>query len=80
MEQVSAPAISRTTKALADQQLVVRGRDKKDARVVYVKITNKGKDIIESARQQRITSIATELQAIPEHQRVLLTQIAKKLA
>lgn len=80
MEQVSAPAISRITKALAELQLIIRGRDKKDARVVYLKITNKGKEMIESVRRKRILRIADELKAIPESQLIELSNLTKQLA
>lgn len=79
LEQVSAPAISRIIKALAELNLIVRARDKHDARVVYVQITNKGKEIIESARQDRIANIATEIEVLSPAQILLLKDIAIKL-
>ena len=79
LEQVTAPAISRIIKALVELNLVVRARDKHDTRVVYVQVTNKGKDIIESARRDRIANIAAEIEVLSPEQILLLKEVAVKL-
>lgn len=80
MEQVSAPAISRIVSALVAQKFVLRSRDKRDARVVFVAATNKGKNIIEQGRNQRVKIIAAHLQKLDSIQKRQLHEIANILA
>ncbi|WP_223669219.1 MarR family winged helix-turn-helix transcriptional regulator [Kangiella shandongensis] len=57
-EKVSAPAITRTVKALEKQGYVIKSRSKTDQRVVYVAPTRKSQQIIESIRSKQKKLIA----------------------
>lgn len=79
MEQVSAPAISRTVTALENASLTARKRDNDDARIVVVSATAKGKRLVEEARRRRLNLVANELSRLPLKDLDTLSRIASIL-
>ncbi len=57
MEQVSAPAITRTVKSLEKQGYVIKSRSKTDQRVVYVAPTRKSQQLLDETRRKRVDRI-----------------------
>lgn len=57
MEQVSAPAITRTVKSLEKQGYVIKSRSKTDQRVVYVAPTRKSQQLLDETRRKRVERI-----------------------
>ncbi|GAA0197651.1 hypothetical protein GCM10009123_01120 [Kangiella japonica] len=62
-ESVSAPAITRTIKALEKQGFVIKSRSKTDQRVVFVAPTRKSQQVVDAVRiqQQKLISEILEL-------------------
>ena len=52
-EAVSAPAITRTIKALEKQGFVIKSRSKTDQRVVFVAPTRKSQQVVDAVRLQQ---------------------------
>ncbi|MBV36692.1 MAG: MarR family transcriptional regulator [Rickettsiales bacterium] len=52
-EGVSAPAITRTIKALEKQGFVIKSRSKTDQRVVFVAPTRKSQQVVDAVRLQQ---------------------------
>ncbi len=66
MEQVSAPAITRTVKSLEKQGYVIKSRSKTDQRVVYVAPTRKSQQLLEETRRKRLQRIEHLLEGAAE--------------
>lgn len=64
MEQVSAPAITRTVKSLEKQGYVIKSRSKTDQRVVYVAPTRKSQQLLDEARREKQGAIENLLQGV----------------
>lgn len=64
LEQVSAPAISRTASALEGDGLLERRRDPSDRRVVRLVATARGSALLEAARARRLERLATLLEPL----------------
>ena len=64
-EQVRAPSITRIVGALEEAGLVARDRADGDKRVVYVRATARGREVLEKARSRRIGVIAKDIAALP---------------
>lgn len=64
MEQVSAPAITRTVKSLEKQGYVIKSRSKTDQRVVYVAPTRKSQQLLDQARREKQGAIENLLQGV----------------
>ena len=79
MEQVSAPAISRTVTALENASLTARKRDDNDARIVVVSATAKGKRLVEEGRRRRLDLVANELSRLPQKDLDTLSRVASIL-
>lgn len=79
MEQVSAPAISRTVTALENVKLAARKRDDNDARIVVVSATAKGKRLVEEGRRRRLDLVANELSRLPQKDLDTLCRVASIL-
>jgi DNA-binding MarR family transcriptional regulator len=58
VEQVSAPAITKTVTALEGAGLVRRSRSAEDRRVVLVAATAKGRALLERGRAARVRAVA----------------------
>ncbi|HEY9029822.1 MAG TPA: MarR family transcriptional regulator [Kangiella sp.] len=66
LEQVSAPAITRTVKSLEKQGYVIKSRSKTDQRVVYVAPTRKSQQLLEETRRKRLQRIEHLLEGAAE--------------
>ena len=64
-EGVGAPAMTKTVGILEAQGCVTRERDPADARVVNVRATRKGRELVLRGRDQRVVRIGKALQALP---------------
>jgi DNA-binding MarR family transcriptional regulator len=58
VEQVSAPAITKTVTALEAAGLARRERSSRDRRVVLVRATAKGRALLERGRAARVAAVA----------------------
>jgi DNA-binding MarR family transcriptional regulator len=58
VEQISAPAITKTVTALEGAGLVRRSRSAEDRRVVLVAATTKGRALLERGRSARVRAVA----------------------
>lgn len=65
-EQVSSPAISRILNGLEEEGLVTRRRSERDRRYVHVRVTARGKRVIEAARARRLERISSRLDPLDE--------------
>ena len=73
-ESVSAPAITRTIKALEKHGYVIKSRSKTDQRVVFVAPTRKSQHIIESLRIQQHKWINEALSGISDKELEVIKQ------
>jgi DNA-binding MarR family transcriptional regulator len=64
-EQVRPPTITRIVAALEAAKLVERQADPSDGRIVRVKATERGAEMLEEGRRRRIDLFARELAEIP---------------
>lgn len=64
IESVSAAAVSRIVTALEKVDLVSRKRSKKDARVVTVSATAKGRRLMQTARKRRVEAVAEQIDTL----------------
>ena len=71
-EQVRPPTMTRIIAALEAGELVEREGDPKDRRVVRVRATRLGIEVLEEGRRRRIGLLARELEALPSPDRELL--------
>jgi DNA-binding MarR family transcriptional regulator len=58
VEQVSVPAITKTVSRLESQGLVTRERSDQDRRLVLVRVTPKGRELLEQGRAARVRGVA----------------------
>ncbi len=80
VEQVSAPAITKTVSALEADGLVDRVRSDTDRRVVVVLATPKGRALLERGRAARVRVIAALLDDLAERDRQTLDRAAQIVA
>lgn len=80
IEQVSAPAISRTAKALVAAGLARRGPADADQRRVLLTATDKGRRLVEAGRARRVAAVAAELDALGDPDIAALERAADVLA
>lgn len=76
LEQVSAPAITKTVTALEAGGLAERVRQDGDRRVVLVRATVKGRSVLERGRAARVRVIADLLKDVGERDRRTLDRAA----
>ncbi len=69
IEQVSAPAITKTVSALEADGLVERLRSDADRRVVVVRATSRGRAVLERGRAARVRVVAALLDGLSERDR-----------
>lgn len=79
IEQVSRPAISRSVKALVDDGLVRRERDRRDRRSVTAHATAEGRRLMEAGRRARLSRIAAALEGLSSSNLERLARTAEKL-
>jgi DNA-binding MarR family transcriptional regulator len=80
LEQVSAPAITKTVTALEADGLAERSRPDGDRRVVLVRATTKGRALLERGRAARVRAIALLLADIGERDQRTLARAADIIA
>ena len=68
-EQVSPPTITRLVDSLEERALVERVRDDHDRRVCRVRITARGRRLLESSRTRRTEWLARRLRELPDDER-----------
>ncbi|WP_442870399.1 MarR family winged helix-turn-helix transcriptional regulator [Aneurinibacillus sp. Ricciae_BoGa-3] len=61
-------------------RLVIRDRDENDRRVVFIHLTEKGKEVLEKAKQRRFEIISYYFKHLESEQLENLVQIYEKLA
>jgi len=68
-EQVRPPTMTRIVSALEGAGLVERQGDPTDRRVVRVRATERGVDVLEEGRRRRIERLVQSLEALPQSER-----------
>ena len=63
-EQVAAPTMTRLVAAMERAGLVERDRDSEDGRVVWIRATARGTRILYAARNRRIATLTSDLEAL----------------
>jgi len=79
-EQVRPPTMSRLLKELERAGVVERRADPNDARVVRVRATRKGRELLELARSRRLRRLLAALEGRTPEERRLLAEAARLLA
>lgn len=79
IEDVSAPAISRSVAALEAAGLTRRARTGDDARAVSVSATVKGRRLVEAGRRRRLAIVAGELAGLSREDLHALEKVARKI-
>ncbi len=79
MEQVSAPAITRSVKSLEKDGYVIKAKSKTDQRVVFVSATRKSKQLMEQARKRRVEKISKLINVLSQQQIEELQVLLAKL-
>jgi DNA-binding MarR family transcriptional regulator len=64
LEQVTVPAITKTVSLLEGQGLVRRERSDRDRRLVLVRATSEGRELLERGRATRVLSVAGLLEGL----------------
>jgi DNA-binding MarR family transcriptional regulator len=80
LEQVSAPAITKTVGALERDGLAERVRSESDRRVVLVRATPRGVARLERGRAARVRAVADLLAPVSERDRRTLARAARIIA
>ncbi len=75
-EQVRPPTITRLVSTLDGAGLVVRESDSVDRRVVRVRATSRGREVLEEGRQRRVASLAEQLRSLEPEERGTLEEAA----
>lgn len=78
-ERVKPPSMTRTLAALVDLGLVARAGHPDDGRQVLVRLTESGRDTVETTRARRNTWLARRLAALDPEQRATLAAAADVL-
>ncbi len=80
IEQVSPPAITKTVTALEAAGLVERTRSAADRRVVLVRATRAGRDLLEKGRAARVRAVARLLDGLSDRDLATLGRAADIVA
>ncbi len=75
-EQVQLPTISRLVTSLEQEGLVCRDIPPSDRRVVHVRATSQGRQVLAEARERRIRDLGQQLQSLPPHDLDMLRRAA----
>ncbi|WP_028709329.1 MarR family winged helix-turn-helix transcriptional regulator [Propionicicella superfundia] len=75
-ERVSAPSMSKTVAALAEQGLVEKTPDPEDGRRCQVLLTERGHDVVQAAMANRDSFMVQRLAGLPEADRETLRKAA----
>ena len=69
IEQVRPPTMSRLVRELEGAGLVTRTRDAADARVVWVRWTPSGEELLSRGRELRVATLQRQIDALPAAER-----------
>lgn len=75
-EQVRPPTITKLVQDLERDGLVERIRDKQDRRVLVVRATPAGRQVLMEGRRRRVARLAAALDALPGTDRAMLARAA----
>ncbi len=76
-EQVQPPTITKLVREMEREGLVERVRDRDDRRVLMVRATARGRQLLEAGRRRRVVRLAAALEALPERDRKLVARAAE---
>lgn len=76
-EQVQPPTISRLVQDLERDGLVERVRDAADRRVLKVRATAAGRQLLMEGRRRRVARLAAALEALPRKDQAMLARAAE---
>jgi DNA-binding MarR family transcriptional regulator len=76
-EQVRPPTITGIVRGLEQDDLARRNSDRRDARVVRVHATAKGKRVLQQARRRRIDALADRLSSLEADELAVIEQAAE---
>ena len=76
-EQVRPPTMTRIVGGLLRSGLVTREVDTDDRRVVRVRATRKGRELLQRGRRRRIAHLARRLRGLPQRELALLERAAE---
>jgi len=76
-EQVQPPTITKLVRDMERQGLVERIRDHDDRRVLMVRATARGRQLLEEGRRRRVVRLAAALEALPRADRKLVARAAE---
>ena len=76
-EQVRPPTMTGIVRGLEQAGLARRDSDRRDARVVRVRATAKGKRVLQQARQRRIDALAERLSGLEPDEIAIVEQAAQ---
>jgi DNA-binding MarR family transcriptional regulator len=79
-EQVRPPTITRLVRALETDGLVRRESDPDDGRIVRLRATAKGENLLSAGRSRRVRKLSQPLSALTERERSTLEDAAEILA
>lgn len=75
-EQVQPPTITKLVREMEREGLVERVRGRNDRRVLMVRATARGRQLLEEGRRRRVVRLAAALEALPAADRKLLARAA----
>lgn len=73
-EQVRPATMSRMVDGMVEEGLVERGADPEDGRVQLVRVTDRGRRVLEEGRRRRVEALAREVGQLRAEERVRLIQ------
>ena len=76
-EQVTAPTMTRLIAGMQRDGLVKRKADPKDQRVVWVRPTTKGRQLLQAGRQRRVSALAADIENLSSADRTTLKNAAE---
>lgn len=76
-EQVQPPTITKLVREMEREGLVERVRDRDDRRVLMVRATARGRQLLEEGRRRRVVRLAAALEALPQRDRKLVARAAE---
>ena len=79
-EQVKPPTITRLVRALESEGLVRRESDPDDGRIVRLRATPKGENLLSAGRARRVRKLSQPLAAMTDRERATLEDAADILA
>ena len=79
-EQVKPPTMTRLVSALEQAGLVRRENDRNDKRIVRLRATTKGEQLLHAGRARRVKSLAGPIAELSAADRITLTKAADILA